>query len=108
MSEDYEQRADAADGDIADMEQRSERVGEQIEATRKDWEEKVSDPDVPGAGGDPQAAEAGGRHPETAVTSQGPSDEATTEDPTDNDRGVVDAPGGDRGRIPGEAGGGDD
>jgi hypothetical protein len=92
MSEDYEQQADGAERDIADMEERSERVGERIDETRKDWEAKLADPAVPGAGGDPDRAEEGGRHPETAYPAKGPDDELSSPDPADNDRGVDDAP----------------
>ena len=53
MTEDYEKQADAAERELADMEERSERVGEQIDEARKDWEAKVEDAGVPGAVGDP-------------------------------------------------------
>jgi hypothetical protein len=60
MSEDYRQQADAAERELADMEKRSQRVGEHIDELRKDWEAKVADPSVPGAGGDPDDAEDAG------------------------------------------------
>ena len=44
MTEDYQKQADAAEREVADMEERSERVGELIDETRKDWEAKVEDP----------------------------------------------------------------
>jgi hypothetical protein len=75
MSTDHEGQADAAERELADMEERSERVGEHIEEARKDWEAKVADPGVPGAAGDPDRAEEGGRHPETAYPAKGPSGE---------------------------------
>ena len=75
MTEGYDKQVDAAEREVADMEERSERVGEQIEETRKDWDAKVSDPAVPGAGGDPDRAEEGGRHPETAYPAKGSDDE---------------------------------
>ncbi len=92
MSTDHEQQAEAAERELADMEQRSERVGEHIEDARKDWEAKLADPGVPGAGGDPERAAAGGRHPETAYPAKGSSDEVSESDPADNDRGVDDTP----------------
>jgi hypothetical protein len=92
MTEDYQKQAEAAEREVADMEERSEHVGEQIEATRKDWEDKVHDPAVPGAAGDPDRAEAGGRHPEAAYPGKGPDDALSEPDPTDNDRGVDDTP----------------
>jgi hypothetical protein len=35
--------------DVADLEQRTERLGERVEATQRDWERKREDPHVPGA-----------------------------------------------------------
>jgi hypothetical protein len=92
VSEDYEKRAEAAERELADMEERSGRVGEHIDEARKDWEAKVADPAVPGAAGDPERAEEGGRHPETAYPVKGPDDEVSEPDPADNDRGVDDTP----------------
>ena len=85
MNEEHERQAEAAERELADMEERGERVGEQIEQTRKDWEAKVADPSVPGAGGDPDRAEEGGRHPETAYPAKGSEDEASEEDPDAGD-----------------------
>jgi hypothetical protein len=75
MTEDYEREASAAERDLADMEERSERVGEHIDEARKDWEAKAADADVPGAGGDPERAEEGGEHPEAAYPAKGSDDE---------------------------------
>jgi hypothetical protein len=77
MTQDHEQQAQQAERELADMEERSERVEEHIEDARKDWESKVADPDVPGAGGNPDRAEEGGRHPETAYPAKGSSDEVS-------------------------------
>jgi hypothetical protein len=90
MSSDHEQQADAAERELADMEERSERVGEHIDEARKDWAEKVADPGVPGAVGDPDRAEEGGEHPETAYPAKGPSgedggDELPPPDPHETD-----------------------
>jgi hypothetical protein len=81
MTQDHERQAEAAEREVAELEQRSERVGEQIDEARKDWEAKVADPAVPGAGGDPDRAEEGGRHPETAYPAKGSEEEAAEEDP---------------------------
>jgi hypothetical protein len=114
MSEDHEQQAAAAEREVADMEERSRRVGEHIEEARKDWDAKVADSAVPGAGGDPERAAEGGRHPETAYPGKGPEDEASDPDPADNDRGVDVSPGADDARsssgreASGEHGGRDD
>jgi hypothetical protein len=92
MTQDYEQQASEAERELADMEERSERVEEHIQEARKDWDAKVADPAVPGAGGDPDRAEEGGRHPETAYPAKGSSEEVSEEDPADNDRGTDDTP----------------
>jgi hypothetical protein len=76
MTEEHERRADAVERDLEDMEERSERVGEHIDEARKDWQAKVEDESVPGAGGDPDRAEEGGRHPETDYPAKGSSREA--------------------------------
>jgi hypothetical protein len=75
MTEDHDRRVDEAERELADMEERSERVEEHIREAREDWEAKVADSGVPGAGGDPDRAEEGGRHPETAYPAKGPDDE---------------------------------
>ncbi len=49
MTEDHQRQAEAAERELADMEERGERVGEHIEEARKDWEAKLADPSVPGA-----------------------------------------------------------
>jgi hypothetical protein len=92
MTAEHEQQADAAEREVADMEERSQRVGAHIDEARKDWEAKLADPAVPGAGGDPERAEAGGRHPETAYPAKGSEDEFSEPDPADNDDGVDDTP----------------
>ena len=52
------------------LEERTDALGDQIEDTREDWERKKADPKVPGAAGDPKAAE-GDLPPERNVTQQG-------------------------------------
>jgi len=61
---------DPLDDELADMQRRSERLGGDIEATRRDWERKKQDPAVPGAVGDPDRAEEGPQ-PETSYTDKG-------------------------------------
>jgi len=85
MTEDHEQQAEAAEREVADMQERSERVGREIEEARKDWEAKVADPAVPGAGGNPDRAEEGGRHPETAYPAKGSEDDVSAPDPAGDD-----------------------
>jgi hypothetical protein len=51
------EKADEVERELDDMQHESERIGDDIDATREDWEHKKRDPGVPGAGGDPEAAE---------------------------------------------------
>lgn len=92
MTPEYEEKADAAERELADMEERADHLGDRIGEARDDWEAKKQDSKVPGAAGDPERAEEGGQHPETAYPAKGPEDEVSEEDPTDNDRGVDDTP----------------
>jgi hypothetical protein len=80
MTEEHERQADAVERELEDMEERSERVGEHIDEAGKDWQAKVADESVPGAGGDPSRADEGGRHPETGYPAKGSSEEAGAED----------------------------
>jgi hypothetical protein len=59
--------------DVEEMEERSERLEEEIEDTRADWERKKSDSSVPGAAGDPERADDGPQ-PETNYPSKGDED----------------------------------
>ena len=52
------------------LEERTDALGEQIDETREDWERKKADPAVPGAAGNPQAAE-GDLPPEANYTTRG-------------------------------------
>ena len=67
MSENPEREPD-------EMEERTDRLEEEISEARKDWERKKSDPSVPGAAGDPEKAEQGPK-PETSYPSKGDEDE---------------------------------
>jgi hypothetical protein len=75
--ESHEEQADSLEREADKLEHEGERVGEGIDEARKDWEAKVADPGVPGAGGDPDRAEEGGRHPETAYPAKGSADEVS-------------------------------
>jgi hypothetical protein len=59
MTEEHERAAEAAERELADMEERSERVEEHIEEARKDWQAKQADSSVPGAAGDPEREDDG-------------------------------------------------
>jgi YihY family inner membrane protein len=56
---DHDQYADDAEARLGELERESERLGERVQDARDDWEAKKADPQVPGAGGDPERAEAG-------------------------------------------------
>ena len=79
MSEDHERRVEAAERELAELEERSERVGEQIDETRKDWDAKVADPSVPGAGGDPDDDDG------VDDTPKGAGDDMPPPDPNETD-----------------------
>jgi predicted nucleic acid-binding Zn-ribbon protein len=56
MTED-ERHAEKLERELDDMEEQSRRLESEIDRTRQDWERKKHDSDVPGAAGDPDAAE---------------------------------------------------
>jgi hypothetical protein len=43
--------------DVEEMEERSERLEQEIDEAREDWEAKKRDPSVPGAAGDPERSD---------------------------------------------------
>jgi predicted nucleic acid-binding Zn-ribbon protein len=43
--------------EVEDMEERAERLEDEIDDAREDWERKKHDPSVPGAAGDPEQAD---------------------------------------------------
>ena len=69
----HEERADELEHELGDMEERSERLEDDVSDAREDWERKKRDPSVPGAVGDPEAAESGPQ-PEQTYPSKGPED----------------------------------
>jgi hypothetical protein len=66
----HEEHADRVERELDDMQEHSDHLGEDVEEARKDWESKQRDPAVPGATGDPDAAE-GGPEPEQQYPSKG-------------------------------------
>jgi hypothetical protein len=56
--------------DLDELEERSERLEDEIDEARDDWQRKKSDSSVPGAGGDPEKGEDGPQ-PETNYPSKG-------------------------------------
>ena len=73
MSEhkDHEAKADDVEKQIDEMEERSERLKDEIGDTGEDWERKKRDPAVPGAAGMPD--EADGPDPEAEYPTKGES-----------------------------------
>ena len=67
MSE-HEEQARAAERELADMEERSERVGEQIDDARAEWKAKQADDAVPGATGEPDDDDGGLPRPDPHET----------------------------------------
>lgn len=51
----HDEQAERLEREAEDMERRSEKVGDRIEETKRDWEAKEDDPSVPGARPDPDA-----------------------------------------------------
>ena len=49
----HEAKADEVERELDDMEERSERLGGEIEETGEQWERRQKDESVPGATGDP-------------------------------------------------------
>jgi hypothetical protein len=45
----HQRQADELEHDLDEMEERSERLEDEISDARKDWERKQTDPSVPGA-----------------------------------------------------------
>jgi predicted nucleic acid-binding Zn-ribbon protein len=72
MSE-HEEQADRLEHEADQMEERSEHLEAEISGLREDWERKKRDGSVPGAGGDPEAAEQD-LPPEANYTSRGGED----------------------------------
>jgi hypothetical protein len=66
VSEEPEREVDA-------MQERTDRLEDEIDDVREDWERKKRDPRIPGAAGDPEGAEEGPQ-PETSYPSKGDED----------------------------------
>jgi len=62
----HQQKADSLEREIAEMEERSEQLGDEIADTRKDWEEKRRDETIPTA-----PAPESGLPPEANYTQSG-------------------------------------
>jgi hypothetical protein len=45
----HDEKAQQLEREAEDLEEQSDRVGEHIDDTRRDWESKEQDPSVPGA-----------------------------------------------------------
>jgi chromosome segregation ATPase len=71
--EDHEERADSLDEDVARLEHEAEKVEQEIDEARSDWEAKQEASDVPGAVPDP------GEEDETAMEEQADHGEGADE-----------------------------
>lgn len=68
--------------ELDELQDQVDSLGEEISGAREDWERKKHDPAVPGAGGDPHAAESD--DPElTAYPAKGDDDELSGDEPLD-------------------------
>lgn len=54
MTEHEDRRAKDLEGELKEMEERSERLEDAVADAREDWERKKDDPSVPGAPADPE------------------------------------------------------
>jgi hypothetical protein len=54
----YDDRTRELEHDLDEMEEQSERLEDEIEDAREDWDRKKRDPSVPGATGEPDRADA--------------------------------------------------
>ena len=59
--------------EIDEMQERADRLDDEINKVREDWERKKRDPQIPGAAGDPERADEGPQ-PETNYPSKGDED----------------------------------
>ena len=65
----HEAKADDVERQLDEMQERSERLGGDIEGAGEDWERRKKDSNVPGAGGEPEQAD--GPEPEAEYPSKG-------------------------------------
>ena len=53
----HDERAQDLERELDEMEERSERLDDEVSDAREDWQRKQADPSVPGAVGDPSPDE---------------------------------------------------
>jgi hypothetical protein len=73
------------DRQVAGLEQEGERVGDQIDETRSDWESKKGDQSVPGAVPDPDDEEDGPAEAEAEADSESEDDEYEVDDSSEDE-----------------------
>jgi hypothetical protein len=56
----HEAKADELERELDEMQDRTGRLGDDIEDAEEDWERKKKDSSVPGAGGEPEEADDAG------------------------------------------------
>jgi hypothetical protein len=69
----HEDRAQDLEKELDEMDERTDRLEEEVSDAREDWERKKADSSVPGAAGDPEKAEKG-PEPNTNYPSVGDED----------------------------------
>ena len=86
--QDHEQKAAELEYELAEMEKRSDRLGDEIETAEDEWERRKADDRVPGAAGEPSQAD--GPEPEaeypTKSDTEGGEPEGRGEDAGGDDR----------------------
>jgi hypothetical protein len=86
----YEKRTEELEREADELEQHTEQVGKRIEDTRKEWESKQEDPNVPGA----QMSE---REESDQLPEEGPSEQVPEDQPGGDREDANENPG-----VPGE------
>jgi len=77
----HEAKADDLERELDEMQERSERLGGDIEGADEDWERRKKDSSVPGAGGEPEQAD--GPEPEAEYPSKGGDADGDDDDDLD-------------------------
>ena len=67
----HDRQAEELEAELEDMEAQSERLGGEIDETRKDWERRQRDSSVPGATGEPEPESDDNPPPEQQYPAKG-------------------------------------
>ena len=66
---DHDEKADDVERELDDLQERSERLGDEIESAGEDWERRKKDESVPGATGEPR--DGGDEKDDKATSAEG-------------------------------------